>query len=174
MNKLEDHLNELKAIAQNPRIYLVNYFDEIRNQIDVECQAFLSRSDLASDVYDMAIQQQEELIGEVFLFQRRCLENLEMLVSNDLTEIGQLEQRFNSLIAGDEEASLNVEKDVYCALYDRKKLLFNNKGLIFFSLKDFQKLMKSSYMEIGSDILYGLLFLIEDEFLLDSDEFQLL
>lgn len=165
MNKFETVLGELKTIVQNPKIYLVNYFDEIRNQIDVECQTYLNRPNLSIAVQDLAIQQQGELISQVDLFQTKCLTNLDT-IPYDLTEFEDLENRFN---IKDEE----LEYDIYGALYNRKKLLFKNKGLIFFNLRDAKELIESSYNELDSEILFGLLFLIEDEFLLDSDDFQL-
>lgn len=165
MNKFETVLDELKAIVQNPRVYLVNYFDEIRNQIDVECQTFLNRPNLSIGVQDLAIQQQEELISQVDLFQTKCLTNLHT-ISYDQAELEDLENRFN---IKDEE----IDNDIYCALYNRKKLLFKNKGLMFFNLRDAKEFIESSYNELDSGILFGLLFLIDDEFLLDSDDFQL-
>ena len=39
---------ELKSVASS-RMYLVNYFDEIRNSIDIECQSFLNNPDATTE-----------------------------------------------------------------------------------------------------------------------------
>lgn len=68
MNRLEQHLIELKIAVKNPRIYLVSHFDNIRNQIDIACQTYLNKADLPVESKEGAIKQQDEMINEAALF----------------------------------------------------------------------------------------------------------
>ena len=65
--------NDLKLAAKSPKVYLTNFFSELKNQIDLECEAYLSRSDLQVDQQDRAIFQQLQLIHEVNYFEKKCL-----------------------------------------------------------------------------------------------------
>ena len=57
--------DELKAIVDHSKFYLINYFDEIRNEIDIECAKYLDKKNLAQELKEKAITQQQEMI-EVF------------------------------------------------------------------------------------------------------------
>ena len=50
MDKLESIFSELRSSFNSPAVYLVKQFDEIRNQIDTECQVYLNIYGL--DVHD--------------------------------------------------------------------------------------------------------------------------
>lgn len=40
MNSFEKNLIELKLALARPKLYLSNYFDELRSQIDVACDIY--------------------------------------------------------------------------------------------------------------------------------------
>lgn len=170
MNKLEAIFCELKSAVNSPKVHLVNYFDEIRNQIDIDCETYLSRHGLANQT--RALVQQQELISEVDLFLRQCLSNVASL-DEDLSKLDELELSLKSLDLTDKDAVLAVEKNIYCALNNRKRLLFRNRGIIFVNIDNYEKYFESpGSRQRDPQVLFGLLFILEDEFLLFSDQFQ--
>ena len=186
MDKLEEIHLELKSTA-NSRIYLVSYFDEIRNQIDVECETYLSKIDSRIKLdqgkrekqKEKAIEQQQEFIKEVDLFQQECLKNLGTHPIEPLN-LEDLERRLNSVNLKNNNSVLELEKDFYCTLYNRKKLIFMNKGILFLSLEKYKKFcgVKKKYSmslfatvpQKNPDILFGILLLVEDEFIIYNEE----
>ena len=80
MNKRESNLlDDLKLAVDCPKRYLANYFDEMKNQIDLECQVYLGRDGLADEDKEKAISEQLELIQEVDFFEQKCLANVVQL-----------------------------------------------------------------------------------------------
>ena len=62
MNKRESNLlNDLKLAVDSPKRYLANYFDEMKNQIDLECQVYLGQDELADEYKEIAISEQLEI-----------------------------------------------------------------------------------------------------------------
>ncbi len=186
MDKLEEIHLELKSTA-NSRIYLVSYFDEIRNQIDVECETYLSKidsrikldQDKREKQKEKAIEQQQEFIKEVDLFQQECLKNLGADPIEPLN-FEELERRLNSVNLKNNNSVLELEKELYCTLYNRKKLIFMNKGILFLSLEKYKKFcgvkmrcsnsFSASRPQKSPDILFGILLLVEDEFIIYNEE----
>lgn len=164
MDKLETILSELKSAVNSPNVYLVTYFEDIRNQIDVECQICLNRQDLEMTAKEQAIQQQQEMINEVDLFETQCLSNLQKIPRGlwDLEELNSRFKRRNSL--------KKLEKDIYSQLHERKKMIFMNKGILYFDRKNSQKFCKTQ--TLTRTILFGSLYIIEDELLLFGDRLQ--
>ena len=170
MNKLQAIFGELKLTVKNPRVYLANYFSEIQNQIDIDCESYLSSHGLEKQA--RALVQQQELIGEVDLFLRQCLSNVTN-IEDDLSELDELELSLKALDCLDKDAVLAVEKNIYCALNKRKRLLFINRGIIFVNIEKYEKYFESpGSRQRDPQVLFGLLFILEDEFLLFSDQFQ--
>lgn len=161
MSRLEAVLRELKLAVDSPRIYLANFFRELQNQIDLECEALLNRANVSDKDRERAIQQQIQMINEVDLFQHKCLANLTKISLLDLEPVKHVTN----------------EKEIHCALYKRQKLLFMNQGVIFFNNKNFDHFLQSnlhfcllSFKYENPSQLFGLLFFIEDEFLIYSDK----
>ena len=173
MDKLKHIFSEL-ASSLNSKIYLVNHFDDIRNRIDLECQSFLNRDVKEAENLRKATEQQHGLVTEVDLFEKKCLHNLEKNPYDQL-DLDEFDRRLKSLDSSDQKAVLELEKDIYSELYSRKKLLFMNKGIFFLNKNNLDKFSqfeeKESDME-NSDILFGSLFLIEDEFFIFSEKFR--
>ena len=67
---------ELKLIISSPRLYLVNFFDDLKNQIDIEAQIYMDKHKLEAELKEEATQQQVAMINEVDLFQKKCLDCL--------------------------------------------------------------------------------------------------
>ncbi len=102
---------ELKAIIYNPRLYLANFFADIRNQIDTECHIYLECQDLNVENKEQAVENQLVMIKEVDTFEKQCLDNLSSYPMDQL--------------------ELNKDEPEHYQLYERKKSLFLNKTLVF-------------------------------------------
>lgn len=166
MESLEKQLDELKQVLNNPKLYLVDYFSELQNKIDLECQIYLNKGNVKDS--ENAIKRQQEMISQVDQFREECLSNLQTIAC-DLTDLEMFEQRLETLDFEETVATLQLEKAIYCALYGRKKLLFRNKGIIFLS-----KSSHNFYQKYLGEVVVGSLFIIEDEFLLYSEKFQVI
>ena len=170
MSRFEIVFEELKLIVNSPKIYLANFLDDIRCQIDIECQMYLNKPGLAIKNNSLAVEQQQQLIYEVDILEQKCLLNLKTIPAVQ-TNLEALESRLKCLDSNDKDAASKLEKDIYSAMYTNQKILFMGKGIIFFNLDNYKKFLQfRSYTR--QQILFGLLFLIEDEFLLFNHKFQ--
>lgn len=163
MSRIEDALKELRLAVESPRAYLASFFRDLENQIDLECETFLNRPNVSGEDKERAIQQQIQMINEVGLFQHKCLANLATIPLDDSPILGAV--------------GLEVEeREVFRALYRRQRSLFMNQGIIFFNNSNFDQFLQSnlhfyllSFKYENPLQLFGLLFIIEDEFLISSD-----
>lgn len=162
---LEKIQNELKSTV-NGKVYLINYFDDLRNQIDIECQLYLCKQELTSYAKAKAIRVQQKMVSEVDRFQTQCLENLK---SNPEVELSLAEQNLRSFDIKDTEVFLKLEKDLYTELHNRKKYLFFNRGILFFSTAKYEVFfnLKCDYHEYPQ---FGVLILVRDEFIIYSEK----
>jgi hypothetical protein len=154
---------ELKLIISSPKLYLINFFDNLRNQIDTESQIYMDKHNLEAELKEEALQQQVAMINEVDLFQKKCLDCLAA------KPIDQL--------------SLDQVKSLEGDLYARKKMLFMNKGLIFLNISDLLDRLERQYEiylekdEIdlirNGNLASGMLIIVEDEFVQYSGKSEL-
>jgi hypothetical protein len=162
MDKLQTIYGDLKLVASS-KLYLVNYFDEIRNSIDIECQTFLDKPEATDELKEKATQQQLEMIEQVGLFEKSCLSELEKSPLEQL-DLEELDRRVKSLDLKDKKEVEKLEKEFFCEAFNRKKRIFMNKGCIFLAKKPKR-----------TEVLFGILLFIEDEFVINSendDKFQ--
>ena len=171
MNKKEANLlKDLKLAVESPRRYLATYFDELKNQIDLECQSYLGRDKLADEDKEKAISQQLNMIQEVNFFEKKCLENVLHL------ELPTKEQ-----IDG-----IREEKELYITLYQVQKQMFMNQGMFFFGKGRFDEFLSNFCVNLHcinrSELIrkysehnfLGVLFFIEDEFMILNEKVELM
>ena len=163
MNKRETNLlKDFKLIVDTPKRCLASYFDELKNQIDLECQVSIGRDNLVDEEKEKAISQQLELIQEVDSFEQKCLANAE-----------QLELPTKEQIDG-----IREEKELYIALHQVQKQLFMNQGMLFLDVKQFKEfieppefLMRNSGGSFNALFhSFGHLIIIEDEFMILNEK----
>lgn len=75
---LKRQLNELRLFENSPKLFIIDHFDVIRNQIDIECETYLNGDEISFSEKQKAIQQQEEMVEEIDRLQTKCLENLKL------------------------------------------------------------------------------------------------
>lgn len=157
MEKLNNLLSQLESAVNSPKLYIVNHFDDISSQIDIECQDYLSKGGLTDKAKEKAIQQQEEMISEVDLLQRQCLSNLDQYNMDEIVNLVEHLDRHN---LEDSDACLKAEGDFHLARLQVQKLMFMNKGVVFLN-----KRYCEEFLDKEKVILFGFLVIIEDEFL---------
>jgi len=176
MNDIENHLEELKSINTNPKAYLVNYFDHIRNIIDIDTQAYLN-DDYCCKAKERATKHLLEMIAAVNLFEKQCISNL------NSNPVGQIKfEEFNQRVKCIDSKDAELEKELYCELFTIKKKLFMDKGIVYVGLGKYERLFGLSISQWDDDngfvqpkhseILFGILILIEDEFLLYGNKMK--
>ena len=103
------------------------------------------------------------MIDEVDLFQKECFANLK---TEQLDQIN-LEEFEKRLQLQDNDDVMELGKDLCCAIHKIKKELFMNQGIVFFTKENYEKIFTES-----DSVMFGNLFLIEDEFLINSDKIE--
>ena len=151
--------NDLELAVISPRRYLASFFDELRSQIDLECQKYIVRYKLVEKDQEKAISQQVELIQEAISFEQQCLAN-----------VGQLELPSKEQIDG-----MMEEKKIYVALHQVQKQLFMNKGMLILDSKRFEELVQEeqgSNFGVFDPLVYPSehLIILEDEFMVLNEK----
>ena len=169
---------ELKSITNSPKLYLINYFDDIRKQIDIESQIYMNKKKLGAELKERALEEQLKMINEVDSFQKKCLNHL---ATHPIDQLNL--DAFENLDLNDKSSKVGLEKLLYCELYARKKALFMNTGLLFLDNEKCMLYSSNDYNEETDkwdkkrpidSILFGVLILVQDEFLEYSNKFKLI
>jgi hypothetical protein len=176
---LKTTFNEMKSMIASPKCFLIQYFDGVRNQIDVECQKYLDNNELKLKSKNKAILQQQEMIDEVDSFEKKCLASLKTKQAYQIN-FEEFEKR---LQLQDKDDIMQLGKDLSFVIHHFKKELFMNQGIVFYSIDSCKKLFDSHknkvlqcpysyYIGNIDSVMFGSLILIEDEFLIYSDKFE--
>ena len=149
---------------------MIDYFDDLRNQIDTECQLYLCKPGLTNEVKSKALRIQQNMIGNVDRFQKQCLDNL---LSNPVEfKLVRLNMRDYDL--RNDQLILHLEHDLCQVLYNRKRFLFVNKGILYFNNAKCEVLFNMKCNNLDKYPQLGILILIQDEFLIYSDKISIL
>jgi hypothetical protein len=133
----------MKSMIPRPKCFLIQHFDNVRNQIDLECQNYLDNDELEFESKEKAILQQLEMIDEVDSFQKKCLANLKT-EQNHQIDLEEFEKR---LQLQDKDDVMELGKVLNCAIHGIKKELFMNQGIVFYKKENYEKLTKYIYTD---------------------------
>lgn len=155
-NLIRCKLNELKHAYQNPRLYISEYFANLRNSIDIVCENTRSGKSTTS--------KQLLMINEVDAFEKKCLATF----TNDLVDKTLLRDTtrqvenvlVNTKCLGNHEVIM-LDQLIYECLTSLQKSLFHNQTMLFLSSDSC--LYKIHELEIDSQC--GKLIIVEDEFI---------
>ena len=159
---LRSRLNDLKVAHETPKLFLVNYFDNLRNQIDIECEIRIQ--DSTNSEANEIIKTQMLLIDEVNLFQGQCIDR----ISNQSSEKNQ-EQRLK--LIEEIESKLNtidvLIREKVDHLYEEIEMGIENVLSVLLSNQSFLILTKDHFSEETrcSDIEPCNLLVINDSFI---------
>lgn len=155
LNQLIDQLN---LIYKSPRMFIVDYFDSIVNEIDMQIETILfgmsRRADSSPD--PMRVDALNKLRDTYLIFLSS--------VQNQLLSQLDLDRFYDDLVQYD------LNNDIHDLFDDLKRKLFQNKTILYLNLGN-----KKQRIQIGSndDILNNLAYLIHiDDFYLGIKEIQ--
>lgn len=146
-------LEELKNVAELPNLYLADYFNEVRNDMDKEIVS--KQMKLHDD--DKKVKQLNELwqkmIAEIDQFEKQCIKNKIDLNTNiqRINSIGEMLSN-NKEQVDLEQIKETIEKEEISLM----QTLFQNKTIYFFNVKDFLE-------ESKRELIDGKLVILNDE-----------
>jgi len=152
MDKLGQTYNELKLILISPQLYLIKHFSGIRKQIYLECAKSISNLGKNADLSarEKIIQLQLEMINEVDLFAKQCLDNLRAIRFDQLN-LEEFEYRLKKLDLKDRRAVWKLEKELDCELLKRKEELLMGKSILFFEREQKKLREQNRKIELASN-----------------------
>ena len=158
--EFKEKLEKFKSSIQSSRLYLAEYFDKLRNEIDIEAEKCLNKSNqskIKNDVQkstdqDTINSNRKQMLDEINSFEIKCFDNLanETLETVDeklLQEVETFEKTFQELerkqsnLDGDmfENECSNLYQLIDSSIYDFDKKIKLNSSLIFLNVSEFKK-----------------------------------
>lgn len=173
VEQLKTYLNNLKSVIKSPRLYLSDFFTDLRNTIDIQCESSIQK--LTDDEASKSLEWQSLLISEVDAFEKECLSKLNNngVLTNSL--IKQVKHVMTAIEVNSKTGALVDSpklNEIKCLLEettsDILKVLFRNQGIVFLSKEFLSSFIFEDLNESGfedSIESFGLLVLIEDEYI---------
>ena len=149
--ELRKKLDKFKSWIIEPRLYIVEELDAIKNEIDIFTEKFLMRNFLSQTLNDTQKlhaqnkinSNRKQMIDEVEAFEKKILSNLP---SNEL-EFG-LNQKLKSCISdldskliGLESSTTYFEYDLNCAIYEFDCAIKQKSSLMFINVFLLKKIL---------------------------------
>ena len=132
-NDLDKQLYKLKEILNFPRIYLCNYFADLKTEIDL---SFAKKQQNSSNAEIMQIlhENYKQMIDKVNSIEEHCLKIQKQTFNDELTHetnsiIKQIENKLN--ITTDEYLSKEINDLLYEQTLKLERVIFQNRTLIF-------------------------------------------
>ncbi len=155
-------LEQLKSAVNQPRLYIYQFFEDMRNDIDIQSCTTLNETNK-----ERIYEHQTKLITQVQEFESLCLEQVYVdNVSNFQVAIEQTESYLKGPVVSEAEID-RVKRLLSSELINVEKILFHNKCMFFVKAGDNSA---TDNLEILSIIikknnLFGLLITVEDCFI---------
>jgi len=137
--EIKSLLEEFKLAVNRPRLYVIKYFEDLKNQIDIEFCKILNEIN-----NELAEQQEKEEIFEkqaILIDKINEFESLCLIKINDDSEIefqmiiGQIENNLN-----EQDISQDELRKIYGLLSNEvekvQKILFQNKAMFFLNANE--------------------------------------
>ena len=170
-------LKQFKTAIEEPKLYIFQFFECLKNEIDIECQTKLNDSN-----QEQVLEQQEYIIDKVNEIERFCLEeqNLTKTYNKDLSRnyksnIDQIEANLNNSDIKQDELD-KINEFLTDELFIIEKGLFQNKSILFINEKNMKVndyIMKEKlsflYEIIHQNNWIGSLILVEDCFIRNEE-----
>jgi hypothetical protein len=163
-------LEKFRSVVNQPRLYVYQFFEDMRNDIDIQfCKA------LNETNKEQMYEHQAKLISEVQEFESLCLEHVNVDSASDFQGIlEQTESKLNGPVVS--EAELDTVKELLSnELLKIEKVLFQDKCMFFLKAGEigdnvFWVGSTTSNFEIWSQVIkhekiFGLLIKVEDCFI---------
>lgn len=167
IDDLTDELEAFKSMFQFPKLYLSNFFSELRNKIDV---TFLTKinNELDYGIKDDLNENWIEIIDHLNSFETQCSSNQRTNKFNI-----QVTKETNLEIGKIENLLANFKLDSYDLVLEMineqnfkiKKLLFLNKTIVFLGENKYASLTKKFTKKFNARTTAGILLIVSDEYI---------
>ena len=119
-DELENNLKELKFAYKQPRLFLSNYFNELKNKINFECNQFAVNN-----------QNRKEMLSKVESFEVHCL-SCEKSLNNyeNKQKLETIEEKINKFMGKEQEAN-EIKLLIKNEEFKFKRSLFLDKTIDF-------------------------------------------
>ena len=129
-------LEEPKDIIEFPRLYLANYFSELRNEVDKEFIFILMHHHGDEQIKTNLNQSWQKMIEHINSFEEQCI--------NTTVDLTENEERINSIETTLNESTESIQEMIDIEEYSLMKLLFQNKTIFYLDAKHILKKYKSN------------------------------
>lgn len=178
--KLNKKLDDLRTLFKCPRLYLTNWFDEIKNDVDIAYgQKEIFETD--PDLRTILRTNWNSIIERISLFEENCLKNqptnkfnqhtteaISQVINSVETNLIELHKLEQSVPAEDQliEHKTNLINDsISSQIIKLEKILFQNKTIAFIaSHKSSIFLANKVFHRMDSKTTAGKLVVINDEY----------
>ena len=161
MNKLKEILADLKILIEIPRLYLANYFQELRNRIDL-----LAVERCFNETNEKELNANWTLIiKKIASFEKECFRKMPTnqfskdVASDALNLVNQIESKMSDF---DGMALFDYEKILANETIKLQRILFLNRTIIFLERKDCKMIELFSKMNMNTS--FGKLVIVKNKF----------
>lgn len=166
--KLYKDLNEVLKVAFNsPKLYLVDFFDNLRAEVDIEYELSSqkkTKSENAPTNSKQLLEEYESIINKITSYERECLANCttQSEERNRVAEtINEIECALKSLQKNDVHKFSVIQKVFEETMLRFKRILFMNRSMIFLTRCDLKEIFE---LISGSNLRYSKLSLNKASF----------
>ena len=172
-------LENLKLLFEIPRLYISNYFSEIRKEIDIAVNEKLFKNSPTSNV--ILNENWGLIIEKLHSYETACLRNFpknkfnNSITNETISFIGSLEQKLKSVTnQGHNESfteeyfqSINIElnqleNEIYDVIVQLEKIAFENMCFIFIDQK--MSKLDGCFGTMNKETTAGKLLIIKNEY----------
>ena len=129
MEKITNELVELKSMQKHPKLYLANYFSDLKQEVDLFYVLKLDEKD-----------KYKEIINQIETFEQYLYNKIKQLFNN---EIELIEKNIESIsLAGEtlDELRYNIEKLIFSSKSIFKNIIYQLLLRLFLDCIDFLKI----------------------------------
>ena len=176
---LTKSVEELEMILNSPRVYLSNYFGDLKNEIDLGAAILVNLKTKSTNIQlneiDKIYNEQLLFINKIESFENICLNSIQLLGLADQTrqtinvcklkiiEFGLYLSRPDSEITKSKQMFHEIENAVQQCCYKLQRTLFSNKCLLFLNKKTLKQFGVAESLLASLSI--GILLFVQDEFI---------
>ncbi len=170
LEKLNKDLDELKTLFQLPRLYMSNFFSDLKRDIDLASVKHAAAANLNNNNNDNLEQTNllkkawTDIIQRVDTFESECFNLLRTNkfsseITNELNEtIKLIEDKLNNLVY--REDVIDLSEIIYENIYKLEKIIFQNKTITF--IDKLQCKLYELFNEMDAKIAFGKLLVVEN------------
>ena len=179
--KLYKELTEqLKVAFNSPRLYLAEYFDNLRADVDIEYEICCQKSKSTSvKEYNQRLEEYESIIKEIKTYEEECMTNFTSISKSESEEWKKFDATIKELECGLKSLQRNdiLKFNVIQNIFDKtllsvQRILFKNKSMIFLTSHDIKIIfelinvsnLKYSKLTLSKESLNFLLVIIKNTF----------